>query len=380
MRVVVVGAGLGGLTLAQGLRRAGIDVAVYERDGAAGRPQGISLHVDDRGVSALRACLPPAHFAMATATTGGPREQTLTLSDVDGELTVAGRQPSDGTAGRPRPGRQVHRPLLRAVLLTGLEDVVRFGAEFTRFEQRADGSVRVWFADGGTDTADVLVGADGVGSAVRRRYLPDVRVVDTGRRMIMGAAPLRAVAGAGLPGLIGDSPAAVRVRGTMMVFGVLRFTESPVAARRRWLPALHPGAVAGLEDYVMWAVPSTRERLGPAGSPAAVRRRAEELTADLPAALRAIVAEAWPDVTVALRSGTIPPMPGWPASPVTVIGDAIHLAPGFGGNLAMQDARRLCQALTEVRRGRLGLLDAIGAYEDTMRRNSFPAATAKAPA
>lgn len=39
MRVIVVGAGLGGLTLAQGMRREGIDVVVFARDGARGRPQ-----------------------------------------------------------------------------------------------------------------------------------------------------------------------------------------------------------------------------------------------------------------------------------------------------------------------------------------------------
>lgn len=376
MKVIVIGAGLGGLTLAHGLNRAGIDVAVYERDGAQGRPQGVSLHVDERGAAALRACLPPAHAAMAEATMGGPREQTLTLSEVDGAFTVVGAQPSDGMAGRARPGRQVHRPLLRAVLLTGLENVVRFGAEFTRFEQRPDGTVRVWFADGRTDVADVadvVVGADGIGSAVRRQYLPDVRVVDTGQRMLMGATPLRAVADTGLPGLIGDSPASARVGGTMMALGVLRFTESPMAARRRLLPALRHSEV---EDYVMWALPITQERLGSAD----VWRRAKELTADLPSALRSVVAKAWPDVTVALRIGVIPPMPAWPASPVTVIGDAIHLAPGFGGNLAMQDAHRLCEALVDANRGQLNLFDAIGAYEDTMRRTSFTSVAAKAGA
>jgi 2-polyprenyl-6-methoxyphenol hydroxylase-like FAD-dependent oxidoreductase len=375
MRVVVVGAGLGGLTLAHGLRRAGIDVVVYERDGALGRPQGVSLHVDERGASALRACLPPAHAAMVEATTGGPREQTLALSEVDGELAVTDARSSDGIAGRARPGRQVHRPLLRAVLLTELDDVVRFGAEFTRCEQRADGTVRVWFADGRTDTADVLVGADGVGSAVRRWYLPDVRVVDTGRRMIMGATPLRAVAGTGLPDLIGDSPASAHVRGVTMALGVLRFTQPPEAARGQWLPALRRSAVTGIEDYVMWALPTTQERLGSLG---AVWHRAKELTVDLPPALRSVVDEAWPDLTVALHIGMIPPMPAWPASPVTVIGDAIHLAPGFGGNLAMRDAHHLCEALVEAYRGRVDLLDAIGSYEDTMRRGSFPSVGAKA--
>lgn len=372
MRVIVVGAGLGGLTLAQGLRQAGIDVVVYERDGAQGRPQGVSLHVDNRGFSALRACLPAAHAAMVAATTGGPREQTLMLSEVDGTLAVADARPADGMAGRARPGRQVHRPLLRAVLLTGLDDVVRFGAELTRFEQRADGTVRAWFADGGTDVADVLVGADGIGSTVRRQYLPGVRVADTGRRMLMGATPLRATFGTGLAGLLGDNPASVRVHDTMMALGVLRFTESPVAARQRWLPALHPSAVAEIEDYVMWAVPTARERLGSAGSPATLWRRAMELTGDLPSALRLVIAQARPEITVALRIGMIPPMPAWSPSPVTVIGDAIHLAPGFGGNLAMQDAHHLCGALVGAHRGERGLLDAIGAYENTMHRNNFP--------
>jgi 2-polyprenyl-6-methoxyphenol hydroxylase-like FAD-dependent oxidoreductase len=377
MRVIVIGGGLGGLTLAHGLRRAGIDVAVYERDGARGRPQGVSLHLDDRGAAALRACLPPAHVAMAEATMGGPREQTLTLSDVEGELTVVATRPADGSAGRVRPGRQVHRPLLRAVLLTGLDDVVRFGAEFTRFERRADGTVRVFFADGGTDTGDILVGADGIGSAVRRRYLPDVRVADTGRRMIMGATPLRAVAGTGLPALVGDSPATASAGGTMMALGVLRFTRRPVTAREELLPALSSRAVVDVEDYVMWALPSTRERLG---SPATVWHQAQELAADLHPTLRLIVAEAWPDVTAALRIGTIPPMPAWPASPVTVLGDAIHLAPGFGGNLAMRDAHRLGEALADADRGRLGLLEAVGAYEETLRRTSFAPVAAKASA
>ncbi|MEU0886208.1 NAD(P)/FAD-dependent oxidoreductase [Lentzea sp. NPDC005914] len=377
MIVIVIGAGLGGLTLARRLRRAGIDVAVYERDGARGRPQGVSLHVDDRGAAALRACLPSAHAAMAEATTGGQREQTLELSDVEGELTVVGTRPSDGVDGRARPGRQVHRPLLREVLLTGLDDVVRFGAEFTRFEQRADGTVRVFFADGSAETADVLVGAEGIGSVVRRQYLPDVRAVDKGRRMIMGATPLRAVAGTGLPALIGDSPAAARVGGTFMALGVLRFTRRPVTARQELLPALNSRAVVDAEDYVMWALPDMRERLG---SPASVSQRARDLAADLHPVLRLIVAEAWPDITATLRIGTIPPMPAWSASSVTLLGDAIHLAPGFGGNLAMQDAHRLGEALAAADGGRLDLLSAIGAYEDTMRRTSFTPVAAKASA
>ncbi|MFD9965288.1 FAD-dependent oxidoreductase [Amycolatopsis sp. NPDC058986] len=367
MRVIVIGAGLGGLTLAHGLRRAGIDVVVYERDQARGRPQGVSLHFDDRGTTALRACLPPSHVAMAEATMGGPREQTLLLSEVDGEVTVSGARPADGTVARP--GRQVSRRLLRAVLLCGLDDVVRFGKEFVWFDRRAGGTVLARFADGGMDAADVLVGADGIGSAVRRQYLPHVRVTDTGRHMLMGATPLRAAARGGLPALIGGSPAAARLRGTTMALGVHRFAEPPAAARDRWLPALHSPVIDDAEDYVMWALPAAREH---ARSPADSWRRARELTADLPPALRLIVDEAWPELTASLRIGAIPPMPPWPAGPVTLIGDAIHLAPGFGGNLAMRDAHRLRDVLRQADRGERELLPAIGAYEETMRQDSFP--------
>jgi 5-methylphenazine-1-carboxylate 1-monooxygenase len=371
MRVIVVGAGLGGLTLAQGLRRAGIEVVVYERDRARGRPQGVSLHVDDRGAGALRACLPPEHLAMAEATMGRPRERTLLLSDVDGELRVVGQREYDGAPGAVRPGRQAHRPLLRAVLLTGLADTVRFGAELSRFEHRSDGTVRACFADGRADTADVLVGADGIGSAVRHQYLPHVRVVDTGRRMLMGATPLRAVAGTGLPDLVGDNATSARTGDSTIALGVLRFTEPPAAARDRWLPTVDRRAVAEAEDYVMWALPCAADRPEPAEASGALAGRARQLAAELHPTLRHLVHEAWPHLTVALRIGSIPPPPAWSPGPVTLLGDAIHLAPGFGGNLAMRDAQRLRDALVEVAAGRLDLPTAIGGYEDAMRRESW---------
>jgi len=369
MRVIVVGAGIGGLTLAQGLHRAGIDVVVHERDerdGPQGRPQGVSLHLDDRGAAALRGCLPPDHLAMVEATAGGLRDRTLFLSEVEGELAVVRARQVDGT-GPTRAGRPVDRRLLRAVLLSGLGERVRFGAGLTRFEQLADGAVRAWFADGASDTADVLVGADGIGSAVRRQHLPHAQVVDTGTGMLIGATPLRALAGSGLVELIGDSPTQALVRGSVMVLAALRFGRPPLAARDRWLPTLPASHVADVEDYLMWSLPTTPRRLGPSGSLVAAR----ELVAHLHPTLRLIVDEARADATVALRVGMIPPVPPWPAGPVTMLGDAVHAVPGFGANMAMQDALRLRDALVRVARGEQELVAAIGGYEDAMRRDTL---------
>jgi 2-polyprenyl-6-methoxyphenol hydroxylase-like FAD-dependent oxidoreductase len=63
---------------------------------------------------------------------------------------------------------------LRRLLLTGLEDQVHFGKEFTRYDQQADGTVTALFADGSSASGQALVAADGAHSPVRAQYLPHV--------------------------------------------------------------------------------------------------------------------------------------------------------------------------------------------------------------
>jgi 2-polyprenyl-6-methoxyphenol hydroxylase-like FAD-dependent oxidoreductase len=72
-QVVIIGGGIGGLTLAQGLKRAGVSAAVYERDRTlTDRLQGYRVHIGPTGSLALHQSLPPHLFEVFDRTCGAP--------------------------------------------------------------------------------------------------------------------------------------------------------------------------------------------------------------------------------------------------------------------------------------------------------------------
>src|SRR3954470_1889379 len=82
MRVIIIGAGTGGMCLAHGLRRAGIDVVVHERD----RTRDSGLHgyrvgIDPHGSRALKACLPPELYRTFVATCARAPERFAFLDE-----------------------------------------------------------------------------------------------------------------------------------------------------------------------------------------------------------------------------------------------------------------------------------------------------------
>ena len=130
LRVLVIGGGLGGLCLSQGLRKAGISVPVYERDSQPlARTQGYRVHIDTHGEQALRECLPPSLYELFLATRGQQSKGLTVFSVLDGQLKqVATRRFPEGDSGEfVTVGSAVDRLTLRQVLLAGLDDDVRFG-------------------------------------------------------------------------------------------------------------------------------------------------------------------------------------------------------------------------------------------------------------
>ncbi|HEX3190602.1 MAG TPA: FAD-dependent monooxygenase [Streptosporangiaceae bacterium] len=412
LRVAVAGGGLGGLCLAQGLLKAGVDVTVYERDAQlAGRRQGYRLHVDARAGLALEQCLPPGSLAVFQATCS---EASTRLTVVSERLRVLNEQGRTGDADPYAPATlstSVNRQTLREVLAAGLEGRLVFGCELTGYEladsqpagsQLAGqgdgrGGVRLHFADGRQAEADLLVGADGVGSAVRRQYLPAAAPADTGKRCVYGTIPLGPGEADRLPSALRDGFTAVIGGQVGMATGVVRFRQRPEQAA----PWLSPAG-----DYLMWAVAGDARRFGVADerltamSPAELHALTAGMIRSWHPDLRALHARAAVDETFLVRIRTSPPVPPWPPSRVTVLGDAIHAmspARGSGANTALQDAALLCRTLTGAagngaRTGLAGsgtaragsgavrnggdLIAAVGVYERQMRDYGYAAVAA----
>ncbi|TDQ00182.1 FAD-dependent oxidoreductase [Labedaea rhizosphaerae] len=336
--VLVAGAGVGGLCLAQGLRRAGIRTTVFERDPDAGtRGQGYRLHIDGNGDAALRRCLPDALFRRYRDTSSLPGRGKITTFAADfTELASVTVPPADHTA--------VDRLLMRQILLSDLD--VRFGRTVTSAQDTGK-DVVVRFADGGVERGDLLVGADGVGSVLRPLVAPDAEVIDTGMRCAYGRTPLSA-----LPALderlFDGFTSVVGQRGALAL----------AAFRAR----SHDPELPPVADYLMWAVvgPVPDER-----DPAALHEFATRFVAGWHPEFRRIVANADVPATFGTPIRTSGPVPWWPTGRITLLGDAIHVMPptgGVGANTALRDAALLTDLLarTEPRA-------AFAEYENQMR-------------
>jgi 2-polyprenyl-6-methoxyphenol hydroxylase-like FAD-dependent oxidoreductase len=377
MHVVVIGGGLGGLCLAQGLRQAGCSVALYERDASpSARSQGYRIHVDARGEGALRECLPPRVHELYLSTRG-QASTGLTTYSVDGPTLTEGqtfRFPPEGPEGMPRTGRAVDRLTLRETLLAGLDDVVHFGRTFTRHEVTPGGEVRAHFADGTTATGDLLVAADGVGSRVREQHLPDVGLVDTGVRWVGGRTPLDDRLRSLLPGALADRAVALRDRGTILFLAQVLFEQPPDQVAERLWPGL---GLTTSGDFLMWGIIGGKDQLRSdlelsAMTGAQLHQVALAAVADGHPVTRAIVESAEPARSFFLAIRATTPVDGWPTGRVTLLGDAIHAGPvnGTGANAALRDAALLYRNLVHAERGAASLQEAVHDYEVEMLRSA----------
>ena len=382
MNVIIIGAGTGGLCLAHGLKHAGINVTLYERDrtrtdGLQGYRVGINAH----GVASLKACLPPDLFATFVATCARtPRHFNILTERLTELLSVTLDEESMG-------GKSVSRMTLRQVLLTGLEQYIRFDKTFTRYEQHANGSVTAFFDDDTQATADLLIGADGARSKVRRQLLPEARLDNTGIVSIAAKVPMSEASRALLPPKVLDGITLINApKGFGAIVHVMEFPWSAdglkegIGSSNAELIARWPGLLFdNTRDYLMWGVWGALRNL-PANPKAlgqpALLALATEITDGWHPNLRALIRASDPGTTFAVDVRTSVPVGAWPTTNVTVLGDAVHLMTpgrGVGANTALRDAALLAARLGAAQRGELSDHDALAGYEAQMREYGFHA-------
>jgi 2-polyprenyl-6-methoxyphenol hydroxylase-like FAD-dependent oxidoreductase len=285
-----------------------------------------------------------------------------------------------GPVERRRLSTVANRRTLRQILLAGLGDAVEFGREVVAVRDTGRG-VTASFADGGTVGGDVLVAADGINSTVRRQLLPGAELYDTGLRGIYGYAILDWHLRDVLPDrLLVGSPRVIGPDGITMALGAYRPAESPQRAAARLAPYAR---LSHVPEYVKWTLVGSPDRLGATESwlrsanPEQLHALAGRIVADWHPVLAELVHCADPPATFSLSIRGALPVPPWPTSRITLLGDAIHAttpAGGPGANVALRDAALLAERLTEVDRGLAAPIAAIAAYEAQMREYGFAAA------
>lgn len=183
--ILIIGAGLGGLALAQGLVQRGFNVTVFERDESpVSRPQGYRISIRSLGMQALSSLLSPEKMARLSMAKVRDVGDGFTCADEKMEPFFSVPQGKDAAI-------QFLRTELRSLLQEGIE--IQWNKHLVMFEDNGH-QVIAHFEDRSYATGGLLVGCDGGGSSIRA-LLPLVygnslgsipKVIDSNRAILGG--------------------------------------------------------------------------------------------------------------------------------------------------------------------------------------------------
>ena len=365
--VIIIGAGLGGLTLAQGLKNSGVSFSIFERDeSAAYRPQGYRLRINGDGSSSLRRTLSSDVWELFEKTAAKTELGFTSIDPISGE--IISRKPG---LGPPRLGVPAEdssgvytcdRATLRAVLMTGLSKDLHFGKTFSSYTSLPDGQIEVHFTNGSTVVGSLLVGADGVSSRVRQQFLSSYKMVDTQGRVIYGKTLIS-------PELVNYFrqqglefiTTAIDSRPMTLFLEPVRFDRDPASVC---------ADMPSVQDYVYWVLighvilfPVNDEQLVKL-SKDQIKELIHDMTAEWSPKLKPLFKLQNPAETSVLRVISALPDPfAWPTGNVTLIGDAVHAMPptgGQGANVALRDAAELSKVIATA-------IGSLASFEEDMR-------------
>jgi len=334
---LVIGGGIAGPIAAMALRQAGIQATVYEAHPRGAEGIGVFLTVASNGIDALRTI--DADEPVLAA--GFPTPGILLRSATGKQLGAAraGLPLADGTTSHTLKRADLYRAIHQQATARGI--VVEHGKHLLDVEPTGDG-VRAVFDDGSEATGEVLIGADGIHSVVRRLIDPD--------------APAPTYVGlVNLGGYARGVPVDAEPGSYTMIFGKRAFFGYALAP---------DGEVWWFANVPHGEQPARGEVEAVTG--AQWQRRLAELYAqDAGPAARLVQASDPADIMRASPTHALPHLPVWHRGRMVVIGDAAHAptpSSGQGASLAIEDAVVLAKCLRD-----LPHQEAFAAYERLRR-------------
>ena len=320
--IAIIGAGLGGLTCALAMARAGRNVVVYEQAAVLGEVgAGITLSPNS------------SRIMIALGLEAGMRRlgvvplRQLTQNLQSGKVLIERERGHAVESQYGAPYIHLHRADLHGLLAGALEaaqpGAIRLGHRLERISSGQD-CAKLSFADGTRTSASVAIGADGVKSPTRDNLFETQPPLFTGQVAWRGVLPRAA-----LPDDVQALPPGIWIGEKRL------FMRYPIRGKE----LVNYVAFVNIEGWEQegWAIPSTREEL--LGH-----------YADAEPHLKAIIAATPPGMLFKWALHARDPLDSWIAGSVTLLGDAAHgMLPfmGQGAATAMEDGMVLARCLTQ---------------------------------
>ncbi|NLU84756.1 FAD-dependent monooxygenase [Rhodococcus sp. HNM0569] len=332
----VVGAGIGGLSVAIALRKAGHDVTVHEQARAFGRV-GADINLTPNAVNALDGLGVGAEIRAAAARPTHRISRTWDSGEETSRLAMA--DTAQDRYGAPQ--LTMHRADLMTALEHAAGDVIRFGSRVHGLHADHTG-VELEFAEGGTARADAAIGADGIHSAVRSALFGPEQPQFTGVVAYRSVVPVTRLAGVPDVGAFtkwwGPDPDTQIVTFPLGHGNVFVFATTP---RSTWTEE-------------SWTLP---------GDPDELRSHYTDFHPHARALLDAC------EEVLASALYVRDPLPRWGTGSATLLGDACHPMTPFmaqGAGQSIEDAVVLARCVEAYS----GLGDAFAAYEHSRQERT----------
>lgn len=366
MKIIVVGGGIGGLSLAAGLKKNGFEVVVLERDSDLSVTGGYHITLRKNVQDALLKLLPKSNFDKILASSADCKKRDADVFwDWRGRLFGVMKKLKD-------PGIDIDRISLRILLGEAVSEMIMLGRSCIGYEIKDD-KVVAKLEDGSLLSGDLLIGCDGTQSTIVKQLIGHTTNVPTGIVGISGRTPtinlnsnLRKKLGTRSSMAMGPGGVALYL-GYFDPINHAVMNKPEIRASTTKEATFIWGAMFPESKYTL----ELKDKKGSDLQTATINNLKKR---NWSSELLEVIAKSPTDDIAIYRfnaaSSKAEEIAPWKPSRVIALGDAVHSTPptaGMGAGIAVLDAEDLVNELIKVRDSKKNLNLALGEFDERMR-------------